>query len=774
MVLTLSTASRGLLLGLALLFGQVIVQAQGMATGPAGLAAGAAPAAVGPAAQPGALAPAAASPGVPTITGQDTTAPAAGADAAPQDSLGAGTLRQPLVQNEFQRFVAGATGQQVGRFGQALFAGARPSYGALEGAPVPADYVLGPGDELRIRAWGAVEIDYRAVVDRNGQISIPRVGTMGVAGLKVSELEPYIGAQVRRMFTNFSLNVTLGQLRGIQVYVVGQALRPGTYTLSSLSTLLNALFASGGPGPNGSMRQVELRRDGKTVTQLDLYDFIVSGNKAQDARLLPGDVIVYKPAGPQVALLGALDTPAIYELKPGGDSLQGVLLYGGGTRASTNPATAQLERIDARNATAPRTVRTLDLAAAGSTQLADGDIVTLFGVAPKFANAVTLRGNVAAPLRYPYAPGMKISTLIPEREALITPGYYQRKNQLVQYTETRDVALGALERSVRNLLDEPNWEYAAIERLDADRISLKLIPFNLGKAVIERDPAHDLLLQPGDVVTVFSRTDIRNPVGKQTRLVTVEGEIAAPGIYQAEAGESLRQMLQRAGGLTPQAYLYGLEFSRAATRQAQTLALADAVKRLEVQLSAQSATLTANLSSTDSQGIAALQASQRMVQQAQLSRLKTIKPSGRIALELDTQVAALQELPDLPLEDGDRITVPNRPGFVFAVGAVDNSNALLWRNGRQVKDYLGSAGVQPDADEDNIFVLRADGSVIHSGRQSMFSSFDSLVLMPGDTLVVPDKVMRETFWTALTRGLKDWTQILYQLGLTAAAIQTLK
>ena len=735
----------------------------------------AAPTLATPTAAAGTAAPVAADAGVPSITGQDTPAPT-DAKSGEASAQGAGTLRVTATQSEFQRFVAGASGQALPRFGQALFSSGRGGFDVIERTPVPVDYLVGPGDELHIRAWGAVEIDYRAVVDRNGQISLPRVGTIGVAGLKVGDLEPYVRGQVRRLFTNFSLNVTLGQLRGIQVYVVGQASRPGTYTLSSVSTLLHAVFASGGPGANGSMRQIELRRDGRLVTSLDLYDFIVNGSKLRDARLLPGDVIVYRPAGAEVALLGALDTPAIYELKPGGESLQSVLAYGGGLRASTNPVTAQLERIDAARPTAPRSVRTLDLGASAGTPLMDGDVVTLFGVSPQFANAVTLRGNVAAPLRYPFAPGMRISTLIPEREALITPDYYLRKNKLVQFTETRDLVLGKLERDVRNLLDEPNWEYAAIERLDADRITLKLIPFNLGKAVVDRDPQHDLVLQPGDVVTVFARNDMRAPVARQTRLVRVDGEVGAPGIYQVGPGETLRQVLQRAGGLTPQAYVFGTALSRASTRAAQAAALADAVRRLEAQLAAQSATLTANLTTSDGQAAAALQASQRELRAAQLSRLKTLKPSGRIALELDPRASGAADLPELPLEDGDQITVPNRPGYVFAVGTVDNSNALVWRAGRQVKDYLVSAGIQPDADEENVFVLRADGSVSRRSNRGWLGGdgVHGMELMPGDTLVVPDKVSRETFWTGLTRGLKDWSQILYQFGLTAAAIQTLK
>jgi protein involved in polysaccharide export with SLBB domain len=451
-----------------------------------------------------------------------------------------------------------------------------------------------------------------------------------------------------------------------------------------------------------------------------------------------------------------------------------VLTYGGGTRASTNLQSAQLEAIDSRQPQAPRSVRTLDLQQAQRTILRDGDIVTLFGVAPKFANAVTLRGNVAAPLRYPFATGMRISQLIPDRDALITPDYYLRKNKLVQFTESRDVSQQQLARDVKNIIDEPNWEYAAIERIDPRTLAMQLIAFNLGKAVIDRDPQHDLELQPGDVVTIFAKNDIRNPVSRQTRLVRVEGEVSAPGIYQIKAGETLPQLIERAGGLTSEAYLYGTEFAREETRRQQQLALDDAVKRLEAQLASDAATSAANLSATDAQAAAQLRAAQSEARKAQLSRLKNLKANGRIALELPTTVAITTELPSLPLEDGDRVSVPAKPAFVFAVGAVSNNNALLWRSGRKMRDYLDVAGVDADADLGNSFIVRADGTVQHASRRGWFNDLEGTELMPGDTLVVPEKGNRETFWTAFTRGLKDWSQILYQFGLTAAAIKTLR
>ena len=711
--------------------------------------------------------------------------PASPAVAAPLAAapLVAAPLAAPLPAanppNEFQRFVASATGRMLPMFGEAYFNNAGQTFAPLDRVPVPADYVLGPGDELYVRAWGNVDIDYRAVIDRMGQISVPRVGTMAVAGIKAGEVEAQLKAQIGRVFKGFSLNVTLGQLRSIQIFVVGQARQPGTYTVGSLSTLINAVFASGGPGSNGSMRKVLLRRGNTVVTELDLYDFVVQGNKAKDVQLLPGDVIVYAPAGPRVAALGAVDSSAIFELKPGGSSLAELLTLAGGNGVQADSTKVQLERIDASLLNKPRRVVTVDMADPSRVPMQDGDILTLFPVLPRFANAVTLRGNVAAPLRYAFTPGMRISQLIPEREALITRDYYTRKNRLVQFTEQRLDGVREAELSIRNLVDEPNWEYATVERLDEDRISTKLLSFHLGKAVLEHDPREDLTLQPGDIVTIFSQKDIRGPQARVNRLVRVEGEVDRPGVYQLLPGETLRSLLRRAGGFTPQAYVYGLEFTRDETRQRQRENIATAISRLEALAATQSARSAANR--TDSSSAASVTTSAAISNtalQAQIARLTRIDPNGRIALELEPSVVSVDALPDLPLDNADRIMVPARPGFVTVAGAVANSNAFIWKSGRTVGDYIKLAGLEEGAELGNMFVLRADGTIKHaSGSRGFFGigvGIEGELLFPGDALVVPNQLDFETWGTALVRGLKDWSQVLANFGLSAAAIKTLR
>jgi len=724
----------------------------------------------------------------------------------------------PARPSEFQRFVEGATGRLLPVFGANFFTEAGEAQSSLDNVPVSGDYVVGPGDELVIRAWGSIDVDYRATVDRNGQISLPKVGSFNVAGVKASEIEHHLRAQIGRVFTNFSLNVTLGHLRGVKIFVVGPAQRPGVYTLPSQSTILSAVVAAGGPGPNGSMRKLSLRRDGKVVSELDVYDFLVQGDKSKDIQLTAGDVVVFQPVGPRVALTGALETPAIYELKSPQEPMSELLRYAGGAPVLANRNRGQLERIDPTQRAA-RLVEEFKLDAAGLQKpVRDGDIVTLLEISPEFANAVTLKGHVAQPLRYPYRPGMRISDLIPDKDALISPDFYRRKNLLVQMIDedrvepvsrtgvnndvVRDssgrmlqeprpesspaihraenervrserVEVAKVKKSPAALFDELNWDYAVVERLNAKDLSTQVIPFNLGRAVLQHDTGQDMELLPGDVVTVFSQKDMRVPVARQTRLVSVEGEVGAPGIYQVRPGETLKELISRIGGFTPQAYVYGLEFSREETRQRQRENLQAAMQRLQSLSATQGARNAANLRDDGADRSAAIS---QAATQAQMSRLAQLQPNGRVALELQPDTKTVDALPDVPLEHSDRIVVPARPGFVTVAGAVLNNNGFLWKPGRTAGDYIRLAGLDEAADKSNMFILRADGTVSSANDQRGFFGYggvESQVLQPGDAVIVPNQLDYETWGRALVRNLKDWSQIFSQFGLGAAAIKTL-
>lgn len=702
-------------------------------------------------------------------TAQD--AAKSGADAAGAD---VGRARPPARvsgPNQFQRFVQETTGRLLPMYGHDLFDNPQ-AYAANTAVPAPADYLLGAGDEIQLKVWGPVDFNASLTIDRNGQVNIPKVGALTLAGVAVRDLEPTLRSHLGKVFTNFQANATLGRLRGIQVYVVGQARQPGTFQLSSLSTLVNALFASGGPSANGSMRNIELKRGGKTISTIDLYDFIARGDKTRDLPLMSGDIIVIPPVGPRVAVTGAFDQAAIFELKPGVTSVADILSLGGGVPALATTQKALLERI-VSDSNPPRQIQELVLNEQGLRQsLRDGDVLTLLGISQAFANAVTLQGTVAAPLRYRWFEGMRLLDLIPERDALITGDYYKRKNLLVQNTEVAHAAGSNVATRIRGMADQINWDYAVIERLDRIKLTTELIPFNLGKAVLQRDPASNLPLQPGDVVTILSQSDLRVPQDRQTRTVRVEGEIAVPGIYQTAPGETLPQLLKRIGGLTPQAYVFGTELNRESVRLRQQENLDTLTRKLEAQLQSQAAVTTANRSADTAAQTQALQQAQL---KSQVDRLKSFKSNGRLALELDPQAQTLASLPALPLEDGDRIHIPNVPGFVAAFGSVNNENVYIYKQGKTVADILKSAGLTEDAEPDQAFVLRADGSIIARRDRGGFfgGGFESIQVMPGDTVVVPAQIDRESRYTMVTRTFKDWTQILSNFGLGVAAINSI-
>jgi polysaccharide biosynthesis/export protein len=309
-----------------------------------------------------------------------------------------------------------------------------------------------------------------------------------------------------------------------------------------------------------------------------------------------------------------------------------------------------------------------------------------------------------------------------------------------------------------------------IERIKVDDLTTQLLPFNLGKAILEGDPQHNQVLAPGDVITIFSKDDIQVPVEKQTKYVRLEGEIRNPGVYQLLPGETLRQLVVRTGGFTSNAYLFGAEFSRDATRRLQQQRLDEALDRLaqEIERTA-AASAQAALGKEDAESTKVQAEGQRRL----LARLKEFKATGRIVLEMEADLAQAKPLPDLVLEDGDRFFVPSRPSTVGVLGAVYNQNSFLYQAGKRVSEYLIQAGGPTrEADTARVYVVRADGAVIGGGASSSWlgSGIQGERLMPGDTIVVPEDLNRFRF----TKELKDWSQIFYQFALGVAGLKVLK
>jgi len=503
---------------------------------------------------------------------------------------------------------------------------------------VPPDYLVQPGDEVVLTLWGSVDADLRLVVDRAGRIAVPRVGAIQVSGVKQSDLNDVIGRRVGQVFKNFQLSTSLGQLRGIRVYVAGYVARPGSMTVSSLSTVVNALIRSGGPSAAGSFRNVQLRRGREVVTNVDLYDLLLKGDRSADRVMQPDDVIYIGPVGPQVALIGSVNQPAIFEIKPS-ETINDLLQMAGGLSTVADTTRLAIERLDDRNT--------------------------------------------------------------------------------VRITQ------------------------------------------------IELPQGQSTALRNGDVLRAFNSTSVALPVQRQNKRVRVEGEVVRPGEFVLPPQTTVSDALRAAGGVTPAAFVFGTEFSRESVRITQQDNYERALRDLETEFA--KASSTQRTSTADE---AAAQSARQAGTTRLIERLRAIKPTGRVVLQLSPESI---ELPDLALEDGDRLYIPPRPTTVGVFGSVFNGGSYLYTSSRSVDDYLNLAGgPTKGADQASVFVIRANGSVVASLQgKGWFTSKQDLAGVkaePGDTVFVPEEINKTTF----VQDAKDWTLILYQFGLGIAGLRAIR
>jgi protein involved in polysaccharide export with SLBB domain len=317
-----------------------------------------------------------------------------------------------------------------------------------------------------------------------------------------------------------------------------------------------------------------------------------------------------------------------------------------------------------------------------------------------------------------------------------------------------------------------DWSYAVVERVETGTLTTKLIPFNLGAVVLEHDESVDFDLEPGDVITIFSDADIRVPRAQQTKYVRLEGEFLHAGVYSAQPGETLHQLVLRAGGLTQQAYLYGSQFTRESTRMEQQQRLDEYVAALSYQIQITASNMSASVVSASQ---AATANSSIASQRELIERLRQVRATGRVVLHINPLNANIESLPDMPLEDGDRFIVPPLPSTVGVVGAVYDPNSFYYLPQHDVGTYMKTAGGPTRyADRRQMFIIHADGSVVSKQYlpPSLWAGdeFDRQPIYPGDSIVVPTAINKATF----LRGLTDWSTVFSQFALGAAAIEILK
>lgn len=566
-------------------------------------------------------------------------------------------------------------------FGRELFRNADQNLAPIENTPVGPDYVLGPGDNLVVFVSSLQDTSMALTVDREGKIVLPRVGATFVWGLSFADAEALIRSRIGSVLRNARVHVSMGRVRAIDVFVLGAAAHPGKVTLTGMATAFNALAAAGGPSEMGSLRDIRVLRANREAGRLDLYAFLLEGDRSGDVRLESGDVVYVGLIRTQVGIQGAVTRPAVYESN-GPLSLRALMKLAGGATPFADLARIQIERVDANGG-----FRMQDLPLdhghgidPDSLMLSNYDIVTVLPLNERVQNVVTLDGFVRHPGAFELLSAMKLSQLVTTAE----------------------------------LLPEADLDHAELRRVDAHTFAVHVQPFSVRELWAGRG---DVALQPLDAVTVFS-------LARFPRAVTIEGEVQHPGTYTFTPGERLSSVLQRAGGITPEGSLDAAVFIRKSAADQSRTFLHDFVERQRLELAQQQARSAA---SGDTASSAALTRAQLELTAA----LENQTEPGRVVLDLDANGRWKDTPRDPVLEDGDRLTVPQRPATVTVLGSVMNPGALLARRNGSFASYVHRAGgVAHDGDLGRSYVLRASGEAVPGRGGLQISAGDAIVVPP--------------------------------------------
>jgi protein involved in polysaccharide export with SLBB domain len=689
--------------------------------------------------------------------------------------------------------------------------------------PLGPDYVVGAGDTLLIEMSGGGTTTISRVVDRDGRILLPEAGPLAVAGLSLARVQDLIESALKREFRNAQAVVTVSHLRSVRVYVVGDVQRPGGYDISALATPVSALYAAGGPTSVGSLRTLRHYRGQQLVEDIDLYDFLLHGVRNGSAHFESGDTLLVPPAGPQVAVFGAIKRPAIYELKGSETTLDSVIDDAGGFTAAASLGHITIDRIDDNRQRETVTLKVAgdqgpqaDRDAIKAFQVKDGDRIRVEPILPYSERAIYLEGHVVRPGRRPYTEGMRLSDVLHSyRDLLPEPAAHGEIVRLVApdlHAETIDFDVPDVLIGNANVSLEPFDTVRILGRYEADapKVTIRgevLRPstYPLSKGMTAAQLVRmaggfkrDALREAADLTSyqvndgnriVENLTSVRigvavagtdpnadvplkpgdilaihqitgwTDIGES---ITIEGQVRFPGSYGFKDGERLSAVLRRAGGFLPAAYPTGAVLVREQVRQLEQQSREELIRQIETNSAA--ARLAPNLGGGDAGATAQLIKAQ---QEQAISDLKNHPPNGRMVIHITADIDSWANTPaDIELRRGDVLTVPKVPGFVLVTGQVYNATALTFAPGKTAGWYLSHAGgTNSTANRKEIFIIRANGSVI--GRRSG-GFFDSDVLSirlnPGDVVVVPQKIIGSSlFW----RNLLATAQLASSIAITA-------
>ena len=728
-------------------------------------------------------------------------------------------------------------------FGYDLFRGSPTTFAPVTEIPIPSEYTLGPGDVLRIQLWGKENKSLELPISRNGTISFPQSGPMSVAGMSFDEARQQIRKQVSEQYIGVQASVSLGELRSMRVFVLGEARNPGSYSVSSLSTITNALYVSGGIKQTGSLRNLQLKRNGKLVGTLDLYDLLLRGDSSHDNRLQPGDVIFIPPVGKRAGIEGEVYRPALYELR-NENTLADLVRMAGGLTPQAYPQRINIERTSEDFL---RIIAEADytVAEGKNARIQAGDRANIPSISDITGQYIEISGAATRAGRFAWMPGMRVSSVIKNLDADLTPVADKRYAAIVRTDEKTDT-ISVLNLRLRKAIQNPGSAFdLPLEEKDQllifsdagkveggeegreftreslfepvlRRLKSQATPSSPQKTIRITGPVRypgeyplpasgqlsDAIFVAGglrDSASLFNaevaryttdkngigKTDILNvsladamagngnlalqsrdriliksiPEFAKTSTIELKGEVRYPGEYTFRDGETLKEVIERAGGLTDNAFPKGAVFTRAKLRELEAQRLREAEERLQGDL------LGVQLEGDSFGG----QNAQRVDEvKGLLEDVQSSRPVGRMVIDLP-QVLADTGYQSIRLQDGDTLIVPTIPQAVSVFGEVQFPTSHLYTAGLTVDDYLErSGGPTRQADESRVYVVKADGSVMLPEKSRWFGS-RSQQLAPGDTVIVPidvDRLNQLELWSNVS-------QIVYQMALGAAAVGNL-
>lgn len=687
-----------------------------------------------------------------------------------------------------------ASGGKLQRFGSDAFTVGTGNANQLPmDLPAGPDYVLGPGDGLTVNIWGGESSRLERTIDRQGQIDLPEAGTIMISGMTIAQAQDAIEHALNAQFHDEHVEISLGRLRTVRVYVVGDVQRPGAYDVSSLSTPLSALYAAGGPTSRGSLRILRQYRDGNLVAEIDLYDFLLKGVHSDVQHLLPGDTLLVPTVGPQVTVEGMVHRPAIYELN-GEKTLNQVIDLAGGVLRTASLTQINVARIVANERHTMVSLQLPDDPAEIAKKLADfpvqgGDDVAIGQILPYNQDEVFLEGHVYRPGKYTYTDGMTIVDLLhsyqdvlpepsdhaelvrleppdfrPEiinfnlHDALIGNdsfplepfdlvhiyGRYEVDAPMVSikgevlrpgtYPMSQGMTVAGLVNMAGGFTRSAYRDEAGLSSYEVQNGQKVLVTHStvaIGKA-LNGDKSADVALSPGDVVSIQQLAGWQD-IGSS---VTIRGEVEHAGSYAIQSGERLSSVLQRAGGFRADAYPPAAVIERAQVRLLAEQARLQMIRQIE------DTPTQVRPGVAGTQTATGIQQSVEAQRQEILADLRSRPASGRLIINISSDVSRWQNTPeDIELRAGDTLYIPKRPNFVVVSGQVYNPAAISYVPGRDLVWYLRQAGsATPSGDKKHIYVLHADGSVVPRDSSWPSNNFMNLRMRPGDTIFVPEKI----------------------------------